>query len=65
MPLHRTAPATDYLDPRCGVPLDAYMWIDTLHVGPTMHDALAAAIVADCWGEADSNTGPGLGLCLG
>lgn len=44
----------------CGVPLDEYAWIDSLHMGPAMHDALAAAIVDDCFGDDDY----GLGLCI-
>lgn len=55
-----TAPSRDFFVPMCGVPLDEYAWIDSLHMGPAMHDALAAAIVDDCFGEDDY----GLGLCI-
>ena len=46
--------AWDRLDRgECGVPFDCYFWANQLHVTHTVQEAVAAAVVGDCFGEEE------------
>ncbi|KAL9086877.1 MAG: hypothetical protein Q9159_003965 [Coniocarpon cinnabarinum] len=50
--------AWDYLDKeKCGVARDEYFWANTLHVTHPVQEAIAGAVVSECFGAAT------MGLC--
>lgn len=43
-----TTPEIDTFVPECGVPVNAYFWLNSLHPGYAVHNATAYAMVRDC-----------------
>lgn len=43
-------PALDTLDPSCGIPVNQYFWLNSLHPTSPMHDVLAQKVAAQLTG---------------